>query len=545
VILHLFGQKPAKRGMDVQQVMALWTMFDTRRRVVIVGATVAMFAIILGLTRLATQPGMALLYAGLENAAAGEVIQSLDARAIPYEVRGDAIYVPLPLRDETRLMLASAGLPANAHSGYELLDQLSGFGTTSQMFDAAYWRAKEGELARTIVASPHVRQARVHLAQGTTSAFRRETVPSASVTVTPVSGQLSPAQARAIRYLVASAVAGMQPEDVSVIDGAGGLVYGPETELATGGAATDRAQEIRRRVERLLDAHVGHGRAVVEVSVETVTEREVINERRIDPDQRVALSTETEETASTSTGPGAQGVTVASNLPDGEAAANASTSESRETQTRQRNNFDVSETLREVERLPGAVRRLTVAVLIDGIRGTDDTGAPTWTPRPESELSALRDLVSSAVGYDEARGDMITLRSLPFEPVTALGTEAREGFLARADLDLMTLAQWGFLLLALLIVALFVLRPILQAARRAPVSADMARDPANLPALFSDPRGTGDGGLQPYDARAPLAPPDTEDPVVRLRQLIAERQTDGVEVLRHWMDERKAPSQGG
>lgn len=521
-------------------------MFDTRRRVIIVGATLAMFAVILGLTRLAIQPGMALLYAGLENAAAGEVLQSLEARGIPYEVRGDAIYVPQPLRDETRLMLATAGLPANAHSGYELLDQLSGFGTTSQMFDAAYWRAKEGELARTIVASPYVRHARVHLAQGATSAFRRDTVPQASVTITPVSGQLSPAQARAIRYLVASAVAGMVPENVSVIDGAGGLVYGPEADIAANGGSNDRALDLRRRVERLLDAHVGHGRAVVEVSVETVTDREVITERRIDPDQRVALSSETEETASTSTGPGAQGVTVASNLPDGEAAGNAGTNESRETQTRSRSNFDVSETRREVERLPGAIRRLSVAVLIDGTRTTDDNGASVWAPRRDAELEALRELVASAVGFDEGRGDIITLRSLPFEPVAALGTAAREGFLARADLDVMTLVKWGALLAALLILALFVLRPLAQAARRSPLAMEQARNSASLPALMTDMRGSGGDGPQTYDARlVQRAETDADDPVTRLRQLIAERQTDSVEVLRHWMDERKAPTNGG
>jgi len=525
-------------------------MFDTRRRVIILGATVAMFAVVLGLTRMATQPGMALLYGGLEQAAAGDVIQALDGRAIAYEVRGDAIYVDASVRDETRLMLASAGLPANAHSGYELLDQLSGFGTTSQMFDAAYWRAKEGELARTIVASPHVRQARVHLAQSTTSAFRRDTAPSASVTVTPVSGQLSEQHARAIRYLVASAVAGMQPEDVSVIDGAGGLVYGPDTGLASGAGGVDRAQDIRRRVERLLDAHVGHGRAVVEVSVDTVTEREVIQERRIDPEARVALSTDTEENATTSTGPAAQGVTVASNLPDGAAAENGGTSESRETQTRQRNTFDVSETRREVERLPGAIRRLTVAVLIDGTRSTDDTGAQIWTPRPDVELAALRELVASAVGFDDARGDVITLRSLPFEPVTALGTEARASFLARADLDLMTLAKWAFLLLALIILALFVVRPILQAARRPPLALEDARNPDRLPAVMTDRRDQAERSAlaaQPFDPRAPnVVPSDAEpDPVTRLRQLIAERQADSVEVLRHWMDERNAPSERG
>ena len=542
----------------MQQFLALWTAFDGRRRAIVIGATVAVFAVVIALARMASQPGMALLYAGLESAAAGEVIQALDARAIRYDVRGDAIYVPAAIRDETRLSLASAGLPANSHSGYELLDQLSGFGTTSQMFDAAYWRAKEGELARTIVASPHVRQARVHLAQAPTGPFSRDTRPTASVTITPMGGALSPAQARAIRYLVASAVAGMQPEDVSVIDGAGGLVYGPDGDGSLGAAPDDRAQDLKRRVERLLEAHVGHGRAVVEVSVETVTEREVIQERRIDPDQRVALRTETEETANTSTGPGAQGVTVASNLPDGDAAAEPGTSESRETQTRQRNEFDVSETRREVERLPGAIRRLTVAVLLDGTRTEGADGAPVWTPRPDAELAALRDLVASAVGFDEARGDVITLRSLPFEPVDALGTEAGAGFFANAALDVMTLLQWAFLLLALVVLSVFVLRPMLLAARRDPM---VAQDygPASLPMPATLARGlpVADRRLRPSAADLagdmdPAAisglapdPGPAEDPVARLRALIAERQGESVQVLRHWMDDRQDPAQGG
>jgi flagellar M-ring protein FliF len=542
---------PTKGGFAVQQLMALWAMFDTRRRIIIGGAAIAMFAVVLGLARMAAQPGMALLYAGLENAAAGEVVQALDARGIIYEVRGDAIYVPQPQRDETRLLLASAGLPANSHAGYELLDQLSGFGTTSQMFDAAYWRAKEGELARTIVASPHVRAARVHLAPGVTTGFRRDVAPSASVTVTPSTGALSAVQARAIRYLVASAVAGLQPEAVSVIDGAGGLVYGEDTDAASGAALSDRAQDLRRRVERLLDAHVGHGNAVVEVSVETVTEREVIRERRLDPEQRVILRSETEENTRASTGAAATGVTVASNLPDGAAGGGTGTSESRESQTRQRNDFDVSEQSREVERLPGAIRRLSVAVLIDGTRSQDANGAMVWTPRAESELQALRELVASAVGYDEGRGDTITLRSLPFEPVSALGSEARAGFLAAADLDLMTLLQWIFLLLALVFVSVFVLRPILQAGRapqQQPDTRMLAGSTGGLPALLREPSEMAafDGGALGYNvAQGGQSADDLADPVARLRQLIAERQTDSVQVLRHLMDQPRNPAERG
>ncbi len=522
----------------MQQLQSVWAALDSRRRAMVAGATVIAFATVLLLAKLASTPGMALLYAGLEDGAAGEVIQSLEARGVSYDVRGDAIFVPVTMRDEIRLMLAASGLPSNAHAGYELLESLTGFGTTSQMFDAAYWRAKEGELARTIVASPHIRAARVHIAQGANSPFRREITPTASVTVTTTGGALSVAQARSLRFLVASAVAGMTPEDVSVIDGAGGLVYGPEGDAPLPGQSGDRAQELRRNVERLLEAHVGHGRAVVELSIDTVTEREVIHERRVDPDSRVAISSEVEENSTNSTDTRSQGVSVASNLPDGDAAADAGNATSRETQNRQRTNFEVSETRRELERQPGAIRRMTVAVLIDGLNEPDATGTLQWRPRNAEELDALRELVASAVGFDEARGDVITIRSLPFEPVAAVGAEASSGLFASTRLDVMTLINWALALVAVLIVAIFVLRPVLAAITRR--NAQPVLDgPAGraTPAMLT---GTGEPAQPDGDvARMDEAP---EDPVERLRHLIEARGEESVQVLRHWMDERKETS---
>ncbi len=225
---------------------------------------------------------MELLYAGLDGRAAGEVVAALDTRGIAYEVRGDSIFVDATARDALRMSLAGEGLPSAGGQGYELLDSLSGFGTTSQMFDAAYWRAKEGELARTILAVPQVRAARVHISQGPDDPFRRAVTPTASVTVTTATGSLSEDQARALKHLVASAVAGMRPEDVQIIDTVGGLIAAAE-DAGTGRAAFDRAEEIRRSVERLLAARVGAGKAVVEVSVDLITEREQITERTFDP----------------------------------------------------------------------------------------------------------------------------------------------------------------------------------------------------------------------------------------------------------------------
>src|SRR6056297_3962365 len=176
------------------------------------------------LARMASSPTMTLLYSGLESGPAGEVVAALEQRGVAYDLRGGAILVDASQRDALRMTLAGEGLPSNSSKGYELLDGLSGFGTTSQMFDAAYWRAKEGELARTIVSSPNITSARVHLANTGGNPFQRDISPSASVMVTAPGTDVPTKQAQAIRYLVASAVPGMTPEDVSVIDSSGGLI---------------------------------------------------------------------------------------------------------------------------------------------------------------------------------------------------------------------------------------------------------------------------------------------------------------------------------
>lgn len=125
------------------QLLALWNGLSLGRKVVVALSTATMFAAVIGLARMASQPDMALLYSGLEPQAAADVIAAIEGRGIPFEVQGGAILVPGAERDALRLTLAGDGLPANTAQGYELLDSLTGFGTTSQMFDAAYWRAKE------------------------------------------------------------------------------------------------------------------------------------------------------------------------------------------------------------------------------------------------------------------------------------------------------------------------------------------------------------------------------------------------------------------
>lgn len=534
----------------MEQVNALWNGLSTGRRLMLGAVTIGVFAGVLLLARMAASPTMVLLYGGLDARAAGDVVAALDQRGVAYQVRGDSLFVPVALRDELRMTLAGEGLPATGTQGYELLDGLSGFGTTSQMFDAAYWRAKEGELARTIVSSPQIRAARVHIAQSAQTPFRRDIAPSASVTVTPAQGTITAAHARALRFLVASAVPGLEAESVSIIDTAGNLVTA-EADGLPGTPGVDRAEDLRRNVLRLIEAHVGRGNAVVEVSVDTVTERESLVERRFDPSGRVAISSDTEERSSESNDTGAAGVSVASNLPDGD-AADGGRSESRNVETRERINYEVSEIQREVQRSPGAIRRITVAVLLDTVPvAAPAPGAPAWAPRPDAEMEALRDLVASAIGFDEARGDVITLRSLPFSDMSPEGTEAVSGTVDLRGLDPMSIVQLGVLAIVVLILGLFVLRPLLLARRAAGVPQLSGQIDAPL-ALRSD--GSGMADLAPAQVARGLPAPAADvsggddvtidapgkadpDPVVRLRRLIEARQEESIEILRGWMEE--------
>ncbi|MBW7920957.1 MAG: flagellar M-ring protein FliF [Rubellimicrobium sp.] len=518
----------------------LWSALAPRRKIVVVAATLAVLAAVIALGRAAGGRDMALLYAGLEPGAAGGVIAALEQRGIGYDVRGDAIFVPRDTRDVLRLSLAGEGLPASTAQGYELLDSLTGFGTTSQMFDAAYWRAKEGELARTILAVPGVRAARVHISSPGNRPFARDVQRAASVTVTMAGAPLPPSQARALRWLVASAVAGMAAADVAVIDTATGLVL---TEDSPGTGDT-MADGLRLRALHLVEARVGIGNAVVEVTVERVSESESITERRIDPDSRTAISSETEERQNTTQGGGEGAVSVASNLPDGDAGAAAPGPHSAETSTRALTNYELSQTSREIVREPGDVRRLSVAVLVNDAVTQAADGSRATTPRPPEELQALGDLVASAVGFDAARGDVVTIRSMPFEPLVAQGSE---GVAAAGGLDRMGLIRLAALVLVALVLGLFVLRPILAPARRQAAIGLPPPGPA-LPAVA----GAGDDpawepmiapmDLGGFGAADTAEDAEVVDPVTRLRRLIESRQEETIQILHDWMD---GPSPGG
>ncbi len=469
------------------------------------------------LIRTASQPPMSLLYAGVDASTAGEIVTKLDGEGVAYKVEGERIYVEAPSRDRLRLTLAQEGLPRQSIAGYELLDDLSGFSTTSDMFSAAYWRAKEGELTRTLLQMPGIRAARVHIGADQRSPFERNRAPrSASVTVTAPAG-LSSSQVKAIQHMTALAVSNMRPDSVAVIDTNRGLLSAAGEESETAGLDENkRAASLEATLLRLVEARVGPGNARVSVSMQVSRQREAISEQLVDPDTAVVTSRTRSESRENEVGR-ETATTVASDLPDGDAAGGEESTSER-TETREEVSFAVTTRDRTVERLPGEIERLTIAVLLNHLPAPE--GEDGTRPRPAEEITALQELIETAAGVDAGRGDRVTIQSLAFErPIIEEAGDAPSTMatgLAAIEPRLWHVGQLALLSIVVLILGLFVVKPIL------------TQGPPD--AMASPALATIEGQA------APLV---VEDPVTMLRTVSADEPDQAAALLNAWLEEEE------
>ena len=486
-------------------IINVWRALSPQKQIASVVSVLATIGALFLLTSSALTPDTDLLYSGLEPAAAGEVVARLEALDVIYEVKGNAIYADKSRRDSLRLELARDGLPRQSVVGYELFDNLNSFAMTSDMFDTAYWRAKEGELARTLVAMPNIRTARVHLGTQKATGFTKGAAArSGSVTIAS-SGGVSPAQAKAIQYLTALSVSGLNPSDVAVIDTVGGVIAGPgidDLSMKGGMGEIEQAAQIKADLVSMLEARVGRGNARVSVSLDFEREHSTTAERRFDPDGRVVKSQTTNEVTDSATGTN-NSVTVASNLPEGEAGGNQSNADRAETS--ETVSYEISEIVKNTEILPGGVKRMTVAVLLNDIITRAEDGTITRTPRSADELSSLEALVASAAGLNEDRGDSLTIRSLAYEvPPLIDGIESPGLFAQFLERYLWSTVQALILALTVLILALFVVRPLLS---QKPGEENSALSPLSLSGPAPTPGLENQGDQNQLPSIAPLGDP--------------------------------------
>lgn len=420
-----------------------------------------------------SKPSLSLLYGSLSSVDSASVAAKLEETKIPFEVSGDGSQIRVPKNEigRARMLLAQAGLPNGGSMGYEIFDQQSGFGTTGFVQNINQVRALQGELARTISTLDPVDFAKVHLVLPQRELFSRETHnSSASVTLKlKPSARLSREQIYGIQNLVANAVPELKADKVTIIDTEANLLAGGSRDDDSEAMAGLKAEEMRRSYEQRMTAAiedmvgriVGFNKVRASVTADLNFDRISTNSESYDPEGQVVRSTQSVEegAAESQTTPG--GVSVQNNIPGGSDAAGSDASGSKSNRTEETTNYEISKTVQSIVRETGEVKKMSVAVLVDGAMVADKDGNKTYQPRSQEELDKIAALVKSAIGFDATRGDAVEVVNMPFTEVEMpeIGEDSTLFGFDRAQL--LQTAEMIMLAIMGILVILLVLKPIM------------------------------------------------------------------------------------
>jgi flagellar M-ring protein FliF len=522
-------------------------------------------------------PNWSLLYGNLEANDASQVTQSLQASGIKYKINdaSGAIMVPADQVHEARLKLAGQGLPGSS-SGIDLINKDSGLGVSQFMENARYQYALETELARTISSLRSVVAARVHLAIAQQSAFVRDRKPSGASVLLQLrpGGRLEPEQVQAVVHLVASSIPELSPDNVTIVDQQGRLLSAPGNPQSTiqseQYAAAQRIEEsYAQRIEQLLVPMVGTGRVRAQVTVDLDAVEAEESHEQYKPESAVVRSEQTSEQLSANgsgaaggvpgalTNPPPAGGTVASpasgnaNAPAGtttpaaakpgatgaagaagaagaQVAAAPAPENVSKSATR---NFEIDRTISYTRQPGGRIKRMTVAVLLDNPLQAAADGKQTAAPLTPAQIEDITRLVKGAVGFDEQRGDSVSVVNAAFrdEREAELKPEAVPIWQKPMVQDIARLVLGA---VVLLVIALGVLRPMIRNLTTATVSAAPAAENGEGAAVVE-----GAAGGAPAVAAPPGTPLAYEQQIVQAKTMVTQDPKRVAQVVKNWVGE--------
>jgi flagellar M-ring protein FliF len=439
---------------------------------VMAGVAAALTAFFLYVAGVVSEPPMTILYAGLEPRDAAAVTAKLDAMSVKYEAKGDGgtILVANDQVTKLRMELASEHLPS-AGVGYEIFDKTDSFGTTAFVQNINQLRALEGELSRSIQTIDGIDEARVHLVIPERQIFARDAQsPSASV-ILRTRIAMGHGQVAAIQHLVAAAVAGLDSARVAIVDDRGDLLAGGEEKTGADailgsqeGQTTEYEERLRQRVENIVTSVVGPGHVRVQVAADMKYDHVNETQESFDPDSKVVRSTQTtEQNASDSNGKDNNAVSVQNALPGGQQAnGNGTQTKSNSDRTEETTNYEISKTVRTSQMDGGDLKRLSVAVVVDGDNSSDAAGKESYRPRTAKEMQQIEALVKSAIGFNQQRGDQVQVTNMPFARIDAGQAVAAPAPLLGLDSgDWFKIIEAGILSLTALLIGLLVVKPLI------------------------------------------------------------------------------------
>jgi flagellar M-ring protein FliF len=468
----------------VSGLTSRFRQLDLARKRWLIGATALLLACIVGLAWYATRTDWRTLYAGLDPEDARAMASELTAANIPFDVSpdGTALRVSSDFLDKARLVTTAKGGPRSGRMGFELFDKPNWVGSE---FDEKvnYQRALEGELEHTIDTLSDVQSSRVHLVMPHDSLFTDDQRDAkASVVLTLRRRSLSDDEAASIRNLVASAVDDLHPENVTLVDSSG-----QQLGRKSGSAENDaHEQELAEKLIATLAPVAGEGnvRASVNVEYDSSTADEV--DETYDPANVVTLSMQrSEQTAGVP--PEVAGVPgTSSNAPNTKPPVYPKSTPETQSEKEESGTYGASKKVRHTTQGAGKIRRITAAVLINQ-RMVGNGKQSGWQPRSPEEMQRLTYLAQAAIGFDPARGDTVSVEDLPFNDQTAPPAPLADRLLSAAGSA--PVLKYATILLAMLALVIFVVRPMMAFAR--PVAVPALKPPsettAQLEAELEDP----------------------------------------------------------
>ena len=536
----------------IEQSRGVWAGLSRGQRMALLGVLGASLAVLVVVGVWGQRPDLTTLYANLNPADAGQVIEQLKAARVPYRIEdsGTRILVPAAVVHETRIKLATAGLPQGGGVGFELFDRTS-FGATDFVQKLNYQRALQGELARTIGQIREVQQARVHIVLPQPSIYSdRERPTTASVVISLRPGtRLSPEQVRGVVHLVSGSVEGLQADHVTVIDSAGRMLS-QRTDRSLGAGTASQLDyqasietELMRRVQGMLDEVLGAGKASVRVSAQVEFSHGERTEERVDPNTVVRSEQRTSESAKNSSTRPSGVVGTTANIGSASTGTGGTASSSETAKEQESIQYEVGRIVERRTLVAGDVKRLSVAVLVDPpykvVQGPSGTEQKVPVARDKTELEKIRASVMRAVGFNAARGDEVEVAELAFdtsvverERVAAVQAERTEFWWSTG--------KQGGIALAVLLLVLFGLRPLLGALRRRPAVGghlDLREAALSEGAMASQLAAKAAAALNPAQI---LRGREREQLQGKIATLVQADPEQMAQIIRSWMVRKRA-----
>ena len=477
-----------------EQLKRMWASLSAGRKVAFMVSILFCVGLVVFLTLWAGRIQYRPLFSNLGADDASAILTYLKGQKIPYRLSasGTTISVPVEKVYETRLNLASKGIPQGGGVGFEIFDHAK-LGVTEFVQKINYVRALQGELSRTVNQLSEVAHSRIHISLPAKSLFVEQQRPAkASVVLKLNPGKhLSSGEVQGITHLVASSVEGLKPDNVTVVDQDGHILSGTQRENRLEVASSDNQglqtgmeKRLEKKIQSILERVVGPGKVVARVSAKIDFTSSQETEETFNP-KSVVRSEQHSEEKSTSANVASGVPGAGSNIPGQMASAKKTGGKSNQfKKTSDTINYEISKVVRKKVLPPGAIKTLSVAVLLDGTykikKNKEGKTVKAYVPRTAEEMKKIENIVKGAVGFNAERGDKVNVVNIPFETMKEeeIKVSFMDRFLNREIL--LPAAKYGTILLVFFLFYLFIIGPFLKWLKAQQLALPAAQTPEAL-----------------------------------------------------------------